>query len=129
MATIAKLDSNGVQVLPEGSRGKTSSPPVHSSTFSMPSNDGEQHERAISLSNLQQLNIRTDKDDPNEDWCAVCADGGELMCCDKCPKVFHQSCHIPVMTTLPDENEPWQCMLCHNFSDMPLGEHSYHEPK
>lgn len=62
-----------------------------------------------------------DKDDPNEDWCAVCADGGELMCCDKCPKVFHQSCHIPVMTTLPDENEPWQCMLCHNFSDMPLG--------
>lgn len=31
MATIAKLDSNGVQVLPEG-RGKTTSPQVHSST-------------------------------------------------------------------------------------------------
>lgn len=62
-----------------------------------------------------------DKDDPNEDWCAVCSDGGELMCCDKCPKVFHQNCHIPLMTTLPDESEPWQCLLCHNFSDMPLG--------
>lgn len=31
MATIAKLDSNGVQVLPEG-RNKTNSPLVHSST-------------------------------------------------------------------------------------------------
>lgn len=34
MATIAKLDSNGVQVLPEG-RGKTTSPQVHSSTDMM----------------------------------------------------------------------------------------------
>lgn len=31
MATIAKLDSNGVQVLPEG-RSKATSPQVHSST-------------------------------------------------------------------------------------------------
>lgn len=31
MATIAKLDSNGVQVLPEGQRGKTTSPQVSSS--------------------------------------------------------------------------------------------------
>lgn len=40
MATIAKLDSNGVQVLPEG-RGKTTSPQVHSSTdLTLPA-DGE----------------------------------------------------------------------------------------
>lgn len=32
MATIAKLDSNGVQVLPEGERGKTTSPTQVSST-------------------------------------------------------------------------------------------------
>ena len=32
MATIAKLDSNGVQVLPEG-RNKTNSPQVHSSSM------------------------------------------------------------------------------------------------
>ena len=64
----------------------------------------------------------SNKDDPNEDWCAVCSDGGELMCCDKCPKVFHQHCHIPIINPFPDENEPWQCMLCYNFNDMPLGE-------
>uniref|UniRef100_A0A336LHI4 CSON013686 protein n=1 Tax=Culicoides sonorensis TaxID=179676 RepID=A0A336LHI4_CULSO len=104
MATIAKLDSNGVQVLPEG-RGKTTSPQVHSSTDS----------------NTTVLDDKINqKDDPNEDWCAVCMDGGELMCCDKCPKVFHQSCHIPPISSLPDETETWQCLLCYNFADLPL---------
>lgn len=36
MVTIAKLDSNGVQVLPEGQRGKTTSPQVSSTDYSMP---------------------------------------------------------------------------------------------
>lgn len=36
MATIAKLDSNGVQVLPEGQRGKTTSPQVSSTDHSLP---------------------------------------------------------------------------------------------
>ncbi|XP_037945595.1 E3 ubiquitin-protein ligase TRIM33 isoform X2 [Teleopsis dalmanni] len=101
MATIAKLDSNGVQVLPEG-RTKTTSPQVHSST---------------DLSNTQE-------DDPNEDWCAVCLDGGELMCCDKCPKVFHQNCHIPAIISLPDESESWQCLLCVNLKDLANAENT-----
>ncbi|XP_055378936.1 E3 ubiquitin-protein ligase TRIM33 [Condylostylus longicornis] len=98
MATIAKLDSNGVQVLAEG-RNKTTSPQVHSST-DLTNTQEEKHDM---------------KDDPNEDWCAVCLDGGELMCCDKCPKVFHQSCHIPAISSLPDESETWQCLLCVNM--------------
>lgn len=40
-------------------------------------------------------------EDPNEDWCAVCQNGGELLCCDKCPKVFHLSCHIPTLNESP----------------------------
>ncbi len=38
-------------------------------------------------------------DDPNEDYCAVCHNGGDLLCCEFCPKVFHLECHVP---TLPD---------------------------
>jgi tripartite motif-containing protein 33 len=49
------------------------------------------------------------------------SDGGELMCCDKCPKVFHQACHIPVISSLPDESETWQCLLCYNFADATPG--------
>lgn len=107
MATIAKLDSNGVQVLPEG-RNKATSPQVHSST------DSNDLTGAVDKNNQP-------KDDPNEDWCAVCMDGGELMCCDKCPKVFHQACHIPVISSLPDESETWQCLLCYNFADATPG--------
>lgn len=43
------------------------------------------------------------KDDPNEDWCAVCMDGGDaVLCCDKCPKVFHLYCHIPSLKSFPE---------------------------
>lgn len=40
------------------------------------------------------------------------------MCCDKCPKVFHQNCHIPPISSLPDESETWQCLLCFNLHDI-----------
>lgn len=115
MATIAKLDSNGVQVLPEGHRGKTTSPQVHSSTDLNTSG----MVAGAGASVLVDDKSLPKELDPNEDWCAVCMDGGELMCCDKCPKVFHQTCHIPVIDSLPDESETWQCLLCYNFADLP----------
>lgn len=47
------------------------------------------------------------EEDPNEDWCAVCQNGGELLCCDKCPKVFHLACHIPTLNESPRWEMPF----------------------
>ncbi|XP_031721446.1 transcription intermediary factor 1-alpha isoform X3 [Anarrhichthys ocellatus] len=53
------------------------------------------------------------EEDPNEDWCAVCQNGGELLCCDKCPKVFHLACHIPALNESPSGE--WFCSLCRDL--------------
>ncbi|KAM3626231.1 uncharacterized protein V6R79_025138 [Siganus canaliculatus] len=46
----------------------------------------------------------------SEDFCAVCLIGGELLCCDSCPKVYHLSCHIPPLLSFPSGD--WVCSLC-----------------
>lgn len=37
----------------------------------------------------------------SEDFCAVCLNGGDLLCCDRCPKVFHLACHVPPLLSFP----------------------------
>ncbi|XP_037622848.1 uncharacterized protein LOC119486639 [Sebastes umbrosus] len=46
----------------------------------------------------------------SEDFCAVCLNGGDLLCCDRCPKVYHLDCHIPPLTNFPLGD--WVCTLC-----------------
>ncbi|XP_074537469.1 E3 ubiquitin-protein ligase TRIM33 isoform X2 [Halichoeres trimaculatus] len=50
------------------------------------------------------------EDDPNEDWCAVCINGGDLLCCDRCPKVFHMKCHVPTIKIFPKGD--FLCTFC-----------------
>ncbi|XP_051919555.1 tripartite motif-containing protein 66 isoform X2 [Hippocampus zosterae] len=46
----------------------------------------------------------------SEDFCGVCLIGGDLLCCDGCPKVYHLSCHIPPLLSFPSGD--WLCSLC-----------------
>ncbi|CAK6954521.1 E3 ubiquitin-protein ligase TRIM33-like isoform X2 [Scomber scombrus] len=46
----------------------------------------------------------------SEDFCAVCLNGGDLLCCDRCPKVYHVTCHVPPLISFPLGD--WVCTLC-----------------
>ncbi|XP_021505390.1 autoimmune regulator isoform X6 [Meriones unguiculatus] len=46
----------------------------------------------------------------NEDECAVCHDGGELICCDGCPRAFHLACLSPPLREIP--SGLWRCACC-----------------
>ncbi|KAM4617328.1 tripartite motif-containing protein 66 [Discoglossus pictus] len=50
----------------------------------------------------------------NEDFCAVCLNGGEMLCCDRCPKVYHLSCHVPALLSFPVGE--WVCTLCRGLN-------------
>ncbi|XP_076316697.1 E3 ubiquitin-protein ligase TRIM33-like isoform X3 [Tachypleus tridentatus] len=67
-------------------------------------------ELSMTVSKNVGKNSNHSVDDPNEDWCAVCHDGGELLCCSNCPRVYHLNCHVPALLTTP--NEDWACLMC-----------------
>jgi len=48
-------------------------------------------------------------DDENEDSCTMCDKGGNLLCCDNCPKSYHLKCLG--MDDLPGESK-WVCPSC-----------------
>ena len=49
--------------------------------------------------------------DTSDDYCAVCRCGGELVCCDACPRVYHVDCHVPSLNEV-SMNDKWKCSLC-----------------
>lgn len=54
--------------------------------------------------------------DTSDDYCAVCRCGGELVCCDGCPRVYHVECHVPSLNEIV-MNDKWKCGLCCEIDD------------
>ncbi|XP_042183224.1 nuclear body protein SP140-like protein isoform X4 [Oncorhynchus tshawytscha] len=55
----------------------------------------------------------TAKDRDNDDDCFICRSQGSLICCDECPRSFHQRCHLPnVDDAMLGDDRPWLCTFC-----------------
>ncbi|KAG6778304.1 hypothetical protein POTOM_018162 [Populus tomentosa] len=66
---------------------------------------GHRVESPISLSKGRRHSIKE-----NDDLCQICRDGGKLLCCDVCPRAFHQEC-----LSLPSiPRGKWYCKYCLN---------------
>ncbi|WAR14920.1 CHD3-like protein [Mya arenaria] len=50
------------------------------------------------------------EDDDHNEFCRVCKDGGELMCCDRCPSSYHPHCLNPPKKEVPKGE--WICPRC-----------------
>lgn len=48
--------------------------------------------------------------DHHMEFCRVCRDGGELLCCDACPSAYHTYCLNPPLRNVPDGE--WHCPRC-----------------
>ncbi|XP_053689354.1 chromodomain-helicase-DNA-binding protein Mi-2 homolog isoform X2 [Sabethes cyaneus] len=51
-----------------------------------------------------------DDDDEHQEFCRICKDGGELLCCDSCPSAYHTFCLSPPLEDIPDGS--WRCPRC-----------------
>mmetsp|Transcript_5426 Transcript_5426/g.9492 ORF Transcript_5426/g.9492 Transcript_5426/m.9492 type:complete len:684 (-) Transcript_5426:495-2546(-) len=53
--------------------------------------------------------LKVYKDGENHDDCAICFQGGELVCCDVCPRSYHPPCLKVDPERIPAR---WQCHAC-----------------
>ena len=51
-----------------------------------------------------------EEDDDHMEFCRVCKDGGELLCCDACTSSYHIHCLNPPLPEIP--NGEWLCPRC-----------------
>uniref|UniRef100_A0A3Q1IBQ1 Uncharacterized protein n=1 Tax=Anabas testudineus TaxID=64144 RepID=A0A3Q1IBQ1_ANATE len=51
-----------------------------------------------------------EEEDDHMEFCRVCKDGGELLCCDTCPSSYHIHCLNPPLPEIP--NGEWLCPRC-----------------
>ncbi|XP_071369803.1 E3 ubiquitin-protein ligase TRIM33 isoform X1 [Centroberyx affinis] len=118
---------NGSSSVPSSSSSSTSTAATMTTTTSSSTeNNGSASDAPLTNGNsdkgaettaggAQAANPGEKEDDPNEDWCAVCINGGDLLCCDHCPKVFHMKCHVPTIKIFPKGD--FLCTFCRSLSN------------
>ncbi|XP_029298724.1 chromodomain-helicase-DNA-binding protein 4-like isoform X2 [Cottoperca gobio] len=74
--------------------------------------EGIQWEAREEVSEGEEDIVETEieEDDHHMEFCRVCKDGGELLCCDSCPSSYHIHCLNPPLPEIP--NGEWICPRC-----------------
>lgn len=63
------------------------------------SNGVSLHELSVSLSKCRKMSSSE-----SDDLCSICADGGDLLLCDLCPRAFHKGIFLACKKKLPFGN-------------------------
>jgi len=50
-------------------------------------------------------------EDGNVDYCVICDKGGNLLCCDKCPRSYHKQC-LQGNAHVDEDGDTWICQRC-----------------
>ncbi|KAK8916809.1 Zinc finger CCCH domain-containing protein 19 [Platanthera zijinensis] len=88
----------------EAHAGQTSRRKPYNNIYT--SNGVSLHELSVSLSKGRRLSSTE-----NDDLCRICADGGDLLLCDLCPRAFHKEC--VGLSSIPIGD--WFCPYCQNL--------------
>ena len=59
---------------------------------------------------IEKIPGAAEDDDEHMEFCRVCKDGGELLCCDSCTSAYHTHCLNPPLSEIPDGD--WKCPRC-----------------
>ncbi|XP_011605021.2 chromodomain-helicase-DNA-binding protein 3 isoform X5 [Takifugu rubripes] len=70
----------------------------------------DSEDRVISEVSLGVPTGAEEEDDDHMEFCRVCKDGGELLCCDTCTSSYHIHCLNPPLPEIP--NGEWLCPRC-----------------
>ena len=66
----------------------------------------------------EEEEVVIEEEDDHMEFCRVCKDGGELLCCDTCPSSYHIHCLNPPLPEIP--NGEWLCPRCMVRTNHPL---------
>ena len=75
-----------------------------------PSPDDDDDDDSEALDEEDSMDEKDDSEGEHTDYCFVCKDGGELLCCDKCPLAYHLECAFPPLKKIPVGE--WLCQKC-----------------
>ncbi|CAH2046425.1 unnamed protein product [Thlaspi arvense] len=71
--------------------------------------------RPVTDSTPERASSKRKGHDGNYFECVICDLGGDLLCCDSCPRTYHTECLDPPLKRIP--NGKWICPKCSQNSD------------